>query len=150
MKEYLDIREINGYTIDFAAFHVPVHVNDEDSNGTPAKKDGNTPPAPINCLVYIGLPTNPAFVGPQDPEKLAEHIVRSRGPSGENKEYVYLLEKSLEQMRRQAGQDDDVDEHVADLARRVREAEKRLNEGIVITANGGQRGDGAEEVEKDV
>lgn len=36
-------------------------------------------------MVYIGLPDNPQFLGPQDPQALAEHVVRSRGPSGENK-----------------------------------------------------------------
>lgn len=88
--------------------------------------------APINCLVYIGLPTNPQFLGPQDPQALAEHIVRSRGPSGENKEYVYMLDQALEQLRVDAGLDADfeVDEHVADVARRVREAEKQLTQGI--------------------
>ncbi|KAI9723191.1 MAG: hypothetical protein M1828_004294 [Chrysothrix sp. TS-e1954] len=138
-KELLDIREINGYTVDFAAFHVPVHVRSavstSSSTSTSAKaptapvadsSSANHPPAqPITCLVYIGLPSNPQFLGPQDPDALAAHIVRSTGPSGENREYVYELERALEELRVQAGEVE-VDGHVSDLAGRVREAERRL------------------------
>lgn len=81
----------------------------------------------IRALVYIGLPDNPQFLGPQDPDALAEHIVKSRGPSGENREYVYLLAESLTQLSKDAGVDGvEVDEHAHDLARRVKEAERRL------------------------
>lgn len=72
----------------------------------------------IQCLVYIGLPDNPQFLGPQEPQALAEHIVRSRGPSGENKDYLYQLEEALEGLSAESG-----DEHVRDLAKRCREIE---------------------------
>lgn len=72
VREYLDIREINGYSIQYTPFHVS-----ENWAGEPLPH--------IKCLVYIGLPDNPQFLGPQDPQVLAEHIVQSRGPSGENK-----------------------------------------------------------------
>ena len=72
MREYLDIREINGYSIQYTPFHVSEgHDNDVLTS--------------INCLVYIGLPDNPQFLGPQDPQALAKHILESRGPSGKNK-----------------------------------------------------------------
>lgn len=121
VKEYLDIREINGYTVDMVALHVPVHIPSATPRGTADVK------LPINCLVYIGLPDNPQFVGPQDPQKLAEHIVESKGPSGENKEYVYNLEEALSQLRKDVGLEEgvDVDDHVTDLAQRVREAESK-------------------------
>lgn len=128
-KEYLDIREINGYTVDMAAFHVPVHVRKVNAtlgDSATSRSANQDAPAPISCLVYIGLPENPQFVGPQDPDALARHIVRSRGPSGENKEYVYMLEEALDGLRRDSRIEDDVDEHVADLARRVRMEEKVL------------------------
>ncbi|KAK7725967.1 hypothetical protein SLS57_003556 [Botryosphaeria dothidea] len=102
VRDYLDIREINGYSIQYTPFH-------------PA---GEASTAPINCLVYIGLPSNPQFLGPQDPQALAEHIVVSKGPSGENKEYLYQLETALLGLSRESA-----DEHVSDLARRCREAE---------------------------
>ena len=74
----------------------------------------------IECLVYIGLPDNPQFLGPQDPQALAEHILKSRGPSGENKEYLYQLEQALNGLSAESG-----DEHVSDLARRCRAIEGR-------------------------
>ena len=98
VKAYLDIREINGYSIQYASFQ-------------PA---GLSQPA-IKCLVYIGLPNNPQFVGVQEPDQLARHIWRSRGPSGENSEYLFMLEKALEGLWKESG-----DKHVEDLAGRVR------------------------------
>lgn len=138
-------------TIDMVALHVPVHLPSASST-SPHNKDSSaiTAPAPIKCLVYIGLPENPQFVGPQDPQKLAEHIVRSRGPSGENTEYVYMLEEALEQLRKDTGTEGEIDEHVVDLARRVREAERKLKGGQSdnVVGRKGEQGDGAEEVEK--
>jgi glutathione-specific gamma-glutamylcyclotransferase len=73
VKAYLDHREINGYSI----HHVPVYSSVEASKPVVAK-----------AVVYIGTHDNPAFVGPMESvEALAKHIYRSRGPSGENKEY---------------------------------------------------------------
>ena len=57
-------------------------------------------------------------MGPQDPQTLAEHIVMSRGPSGENKDYLYELDQAL--MTLGEGSED---EHVHDLARRCRQIE---------------------------
>ena len=65
------------------------------------------------------MPDNPQFLGPQDPDRLAAHIVRSRGPSGENKEYLYNLAEALEQIRKDAGVEVEVDDHVHDIARRA-------------------------------
>ncbi|KAK5990584.1 Glutathione-specific gamma-glutamylcyclotransferase [Cladobotryum mycophilum] len=97
VKEYLDIREINGYSIHYTPFY-------------PA--DGSSP---IRTLVYIGTPDNEQFVGPQDPQELAEHIFRSRGPSGLNKDYLLGLDEALAELSPDSG-----DIHVSDLARRVR------------------------------
>ena len=77
-------------------------------------------PEQIKCLVYIGLPDNPQFLGPQDPQALAEHILQSRGPSGENKD-LYQLEVALNSLSDESG-----DEHVSDLARRCREIQARV------------------------
>lgn len=60
---------------------------------------------------------------------LARHIVRSRGPSGENSEYVYNLAEAMEGLKRDAGVNVEIDEHVADLARLVRDEEQALREG---------------------
>jgi len=81
----------------------------------------------IKCLVYIGLPDNPQFLGPQDPQALAEKIMRSRGPSGENRDYLFQLHTALETLSRESE-----DAHISDLARRCRAIEKRT-EGSVQT-----------------
>jgi len=109
VREYLDIRENNGYSIQYTPFHPAA------STTLPA----NTK-APIHCLVYIGLPDNPVFLGPQEPQQLAEHIVRTRGPSGENKEYLYSLEQALVKLSPESG-----DDHVSDLARRCHAIEAK-------------------------
>lgn len=98
VKEYLDIREINGYTIHYTPFY-------------PA----SDPQTPIRTLAYIGTPENEQFVGPQDLQALAEHIYRSEGPSGLNRDYLLGLEKALEELSPESG-----DEHVSDLSERVR------------------------------
>ncbi|KAK2136853.1 ChaC-like protein-domain-containing protein [Fusarium oxysporum II5] len=105
VKEYLDIREINGYTIHYAPFH--------PADGSP----------PIRTLVYIGTPDNEQFVGPQEPQELAEHIFRSQGPSGLNKDYLLSLDTALSELAPDSG-----DHHIHDLARRVRELEKNCED----------------------
>ena len=97
VQEYLDIREINGYSIQYTSF--------QPSSGAPS----------IKCMVYIGLPNNPQFTGAQEPQALSEHILRSKGPSGENREYLFMLEQALHDLGSESG-----DKHVEDLADRVR------------------------------
>jgi glutathione-specific gamma-glutamylcyclotransferase len=97
VKKYLDIREINGYSIHYAPF--------QPADGSPQ----------INTLVYIGTPDNEQFVGPQDPQELAAHIWRSKGPSGLNKEYLLNLDVALNELTPESG-----DVHIHDLASRVR------------------------------
>jgi glutathione-specific gamma-glutamylcyclotransferase len=72
----------------------------------------------INCLVYIGMPDNPQFLGPQDPQELAAHVLRSSGPSGPNREYLYLLEEALLSLSPESK-----DGHISDLAKRARALE---------------------------
>ncbi|KAH7417157.1 ChaC-domain-containing protein [Cadophora sp. MPI-SDFR-AT-0126] len=112
VREYLDIREINGYTIHYTPFH---------------PSDGSST---IRTLVYIGTPENDQFMGPQDPQKLAEHIHASIGPSGLNKDYLLHLDVALESLSAESG-----DEHIKDLAERVRRLERAANiDGIHATA----------------
>lgn len=127
-KHLLDIREINGYTVHTTPFHQAdmtvtyqtVHTSSSTATTNPSSASKVVVPDKIQCLLYIGLPTNPQFVGPQDPQALAEHIMRSRGPSGENREYLYQLGEALEGLSDESG-----DEHVRDLIRRCREIEAR-------------------------
>ena len=105
VKEYLDIREINGYTIHYTPFHPAPSL------------DASLPPQrePIHALVYIGTPDNEQFVGPEDPQQLAEHIYHSQGPSGLNRDYLWGLEEALNGLSVESE-----DEHVTDLSNRAR------------------------------
>lgn len=115
---YLDIREINGYTIHYTPFH-------------PADGASGSGSGPIRTLVYIGTPENDQFVGPQDPQALAEHIQRSEGPSGLNRDYLLELEKALAELSPESG-----DAHVTDLADRLRAVEARIARGEVEGEHG--------------
>ncbi|ROT39865.1 ChaC-domain-containing protein [Sodiomyces alkalinus F11] len=115
VKDYLDIREINGYTIHYTAFHpappTTASLSDSPPDELPrAYHDG----AAIQTLVYIGTPDNDQFTGPQDPQALAAHIYKSVGPSGRNIDYLFNLHEALEQLSPESG-----DEHIRDLAERV-------------------------------
>lgn len=70
VKDYLDIREINGYSL----HQVEVHPSDPNERN-------------INAIVYIGTPDNPQFVGNPPPSvgELSRRIYSCRGPSGENR-----------------------------------------------------------------
>ena len=113
VQEYLDIREINGYSIQYTSFYPST------SNAQPIER----------CLVYIGLPSNPQFLGRQCPQDVAEVIATSTGPSGANAEYLFMLEDSLLSLGDGGG-----DDYVEDLAERVRllitgEGEKSVRSG---------------------
>jgi cation transport protein ChaC len=89
------------------------------------------------------LPSNPQFLGPQEPEQLARKILESTGPSGENREYLYMLERGLRGLGRESG-----DKHVSDLVRRCRELEGNENGGVGKREEGEDGGGEIEEVEK--
>lgn len=118
VKKYLDIREINGYSIQYTTFH-PFRSSATESRGLSSTAAESLDLAvdelsqPISdCLVYIGLPDNPQFLGLQDPDDVAKVIAASEGPSGRNDEYLFKLDSAL----RQLGVGDD---HVSDLVKRV-------------------------------
>lgn len=67
-----------------------------------------------SALVYVATRDNPHFLGPEEPEAIARQILRSRGPSGPNIDYLMELERSL---REDLKVDD---QHVFELARLVR------------------------------
>lgn len=45
----------------------------------------------LKALVYVGTVSNEAFIGPAPMVNMAEQIVRCRGPSGQNVEYLIEL-----------------------------------------------------------
>ncbi|KAL9138122.1 MAG: hypothetical protein Q9175_000639, partial [Cornicularia normoerica] len=121
VQDYLDIREINGYSIQYTTFSPSLSSSTPTSHTRPIEK----------CLVYIGLPSNPQFLGRQSSQDVAEVIARSRGPSGANAEYLFMLEDAL--MDLGEGSEDD---HIKDLAERVRSLMKDGNEKGVRSGDG--------------
>jgi len=141
VREYLDIREINGYSIQFTPFHPAIstaEVTSPPHDSEPSESERGMwagiratnsisvteEAGSIKCLVYIGLPENPQFLGAQDPDALARKILESKGPSGENKEYLYNLEIALLGLSHNSG-----DAHVSDLVRRCKQLEQEAGVG---------------------
>ncbi|KAL4755514.1 hypothetical protein BDW72DRAFT_189266 [Aspergillus terricola var. indicus] len=133
VHDYLDVREIDGYSVHYTPFH-PVATT---ATATGTSTDQSTSASPMTCMVYIGQPSNPQFLrdpARRDPQDVAEVISRGVGQSGKNTEYLYLLEKALEGIGLGSA-----DEHVTDLVRRV-----RAIEGL------GEAGKEEEKAERDV
>ncbi|KAI2786346.1 hypothetical protein POX_g08730 [Penicillium oxalicum] len=114
VHDYLDEREIDGYSVRFTPFH-PTPGSSADQQGHPDSI------IPITCMVYIGQPTNPQFLREPErraPKDVARVISAGHGQSGKNTEYLYLLEKALEGLGLGTA-----DVHVADLVKRVKAIE---------------------------
>ncbi|MBB5358154.1 cation transport regulator ChaC [Rhodanobacter sp. ANJX3] len=91
--EHLDVREKNGY-LRFVT--------------TLSLDDGRE----LEGLVYIATEENAAFLGAASERDIAEHIARSTGPSGPNRDYLLQLADALRQM-------DAEDPHVFDIEREL-------------------------------
>jgi cation transport protein ChaC len=92
VKEYLDIREKNGYsTHDVPFYVVNTHGTHPVLNELP-KKNGQIY---IESMIYIGTIDNEAFVGPETMEETAAVIRTSVGPSGPNIEYLVELTRAV-------------------------------------------------------
>ncbi|KAI3658226.1 hypothetical protein MP638_006357 [Amoeboaphelidium occidentale] len=76
VRDYLDYREKNGYTLS--------KVKVETIEGKV-----------LDALVYVASPSNEAFLGPKSNEEIVDHILRSRGPSGPNYEYMLEMTDAL-------------------------------------------------------
>ncbi len=87
--EHLDHREKNGYR----RVDTPMTLADRRE---------------VTATVYIADERNHAFLGPETLYEIAQHIDRSHGPSGSNREYLLTLAESLREMGVH-------DQHVFDL-----------------------------------
>ncbi|ELR10328.1 hypothetical protein GMDG_04710 [Pseudogymnoascus destructans 20631-21] len=98
VRDYLDIREINGYSIDYISFF-PSEATGGEVVGEERQKveegEEREERGRIKALLYIGTPDNPQFTGPQDVDELAARIAGCEGPSGRNAEYLFNLEEVL-------------------------------------------------------
>lgn len=80
---HLDHREKNGYL----RHEVPVFLINE--SGQQVKKLG---------IIYIADEENSAYLGEDSEEAIAAHIANCRGPSGENSEYLIMLDEALAEL----------------------------------------------------
>ncbi len=79
----LDLREQGGYERRDVELHFM---------GTEA------PESSVSGLMYVATETNPNYLGPAALEQIACQVRSSRGPSGDNVEYVVRLAQSLREM----------------------------------------------------
>ena len=93
----LDYREKGGYSLETVQL---IFCTDE--------------PLSVEGLVYVGMPDNSNYLGPETEAQIAAQIVASTGPSGPNDEYVLRLAEAL----RALGADDP---HVFEIERFVRQ-----------------------------
>ena len=84
MIAYLNKRECGGYTTQEITFY--------PNDSMHSIKD------PFTVLVYIATETNPNYLGPQTMESLATRIVKCRGVSGPNTEYLFELAKLMREI----------------------------------------------------
>ncbi len=92
--DHLDFREKNGY----------LRFTTEMTLADGRHCDG---------LVYIATEDNQAYLGPAPESEIALHIARSRGPSGDNAEYLLRLANALREL-------DIDDKHVFEIERYLR------------------------------
>ncbi|CAI7625004.1 unnamed protein product [Penicillium discolor] len=112
VHDYLDEREIDGYSAHYTPFHPTVDVEGAA---------GSTGSSPIICMLYVGQPTNPQFLrdpAEREPQNVAQVISAGHGLSGKGSEYLFLLEKALEGLGLGTA-----DVHVTDLVKRVKAIE---------------------------
>eukprot|EP00158_Paraphelidium_tribonemae_P000729 Partr_v1_DN23281_c0_g1_i1_m35157 putative ChaC, cation transport regulator homolog len=95
VKDYLDYREKNGYEI--------AHVKVDCTDGSIIEE----------AIVYIASSDNEEFLGPSPIDKMAKHIMTSRGPSGPNREYLFELHQALKREFPIHAQDAHIDALVA-------------------------------------
>ncbi|KAL1675305.1 ChaC-like protein [Schizophyllum commune] len=90
VRDYLDYREKDGYTLETIDIYGIVDGKDEViiPNVSPSALD----------LCYVGRNDNPSFVGSEPLDDLAHRIYTSVGPSGSNKEYLYRLADAVREL----------------------------------------------------
>eukprot|EP00796_Vickermania_ingenoplastis_P010177 gene10177-7129_t len=88
-------------------------------------RDASAPPKKVVALLYLATSESEEYLGPAPIHEMAASILRCHGPSGSNKEYLYLLADNLRSMGAH-------DQHVFDLY----EATKQLEAAACRGAKG--------------
>lgn len=101
VREYLNVREQNGYTLHEVEVHLETNREHEAELGEALEqlsRHNKSGKRVLLTSVYIGTIDNEAFVGPETVDETAKVIAVSHGPSGSNYEYLAKLEQALAQM----------------------------------------------------
>ncbi|KAN0064958.1 hypothetical protein ACQY0O_002016 [Thecaphora frezii] len=136
VRAYLDYREKNGYTVQsvdiwgvrkrgqdaISSIQEAGHATEEDQGSRADGRAEEEEEVVIvkDARVYVGLPDNEAFVGPQPLPELAKQIYSCQGPSGRNDEYLLNLAKAIRNLAPQS-----VDAHLFELERLVLELKSK-------------------------
>jgi cation transport protein ChaC len=72
----------------------------------------------VTAVTYLATPLNAHYLGEAAVEAIAAQIVDSRGPSGENADYLMRLHEWLESVQA-------TDEHVRELVEHVRRIQRQ-------------------------
>ncbi|KAK3926919.1 Putative glutathione-specific gamma-glutamylcyclotransferase 2 [Frankliniella fusca] len=110
----LDHREKDGYNKLLVKFY-PANNNSTNFQKNDLQTDSE---GPFDLVIYVGLDTNPWYVGPLSIEDMACRIVNARGPSGANREYLYNLANAMRDIA-----PEEEDEHLFSLEAAVKELE---------------------------
>jgi len=105
VRDQLDHREKGGYTQHVTLFYP------EDTNMEP-----------VTVTLYLGDKDHRQYAGPDSLENMASLILRSVGPSGPNKDYLYNLNLAMKELVPHV-----VDKHLEELDAKVRELEALEN-----------------------
>lgn len=114
VRDYLDYREKDGYTLET----VDVYSMERGCEKVMIR----------GALCYVGRNDNPSFIGSEPLDVLAERIWVSVGPSGPNKDYLYDLAKSVENLGPESR-----DLHLAALEIKVRALDNTVDIEMIIS-----------------
>ncbi|KAI5962706.1 hypothetical protein KGF57_001440 [Candida theae] len=108
VKEYLDIREQNGYELRSVKFYIKAEEGGGCDDGRGARVEGSGVPEAdrqndefgdfIHSSIYIGGLDLDSFIGPEPIEQTASIIKSNVGPSGKNSEYLIKLTHAVREL----------------------------------------------------
>ncbi|TFK38806.1 ChaC-like protein [Crucibulum laeve] len=116
VRDYLDYREKDGYTMET----LDIHGVDPETGEEKVIIHG--------AFCYVGRSDNPSFIGSEPLDDLAERIWRSVGPSGRNKDYLYKLAESVHHLSPTS-----FDPHLYALEAKVRALDEVADQDNVTT-----------------